>query len=76
LLRSLEQEEDLPITQRLTPLGVSTEDGLSISRNDIDFFNVDRDRAAIEITVSNSSERPSLPSTAVVMAALFGAFVS
>jgi hypothetical protein len=76
LLRSLEQEEDLPISQWLPRRRVSAEEDWSISGNDIDFFNVDRDRVAIEITVTNSSERPSLPSTAVVRAAPFGAFVS
>jgi hypothetical protein len=55
---------------------VSATDGYSISRKDIDFFNVDRDRVAIDITLTNPSGHWSPASTAVVLAGPFGAFVA
>jgi hypothetical protein len=77
LLRSLEQpEEEMAIMPVLTLRGVGTEDGWSIARNDIDFFNLGRDRVAIEIKVANPSGRLCPPSTAVVRAAPFGAFLT
>src|SRR5262245_44038306 len=46
-----------------------------INRTDIDFFNLDANRVSIEIKVSNASDRPSLPATATLRVAPFGAFV-
>jgi hypothetical protein len=75
LLRSLESEDDTAATPWLASPGTSAEDYYSISRTDIDFFNVVRERVAIDIKVTNACGRPSPPGTAVVMAAPLGAFV-
>lgn len=50
-------------------------DWWSISRRDIEFFNLDPLQVAIQIKVTNTSTHPSPPATAVVQAAPFGAFV-
>jgi hypothetical protein len=47
----------------------------ALFRTDIEFFNVGANEVAIEIEVTNLSGRLSPPSSAVVMAAPFGAFV-
>jgi hypothetical protein len=50
-------------------------DCLSISRHDIEFFNVDPSRVAVEIRVMNVADQPSAAETVVLRAAPFGAFV-
>jgi hypothetical protein len=75
LLRSRKPEEDHATTPWLASPGIRAEGSYSISRNDIDFFNVARERVVIQIKVTNASERPSPPGAAVVMAAPLGAFV-
>jgi hypothetical protein len=71
--RTLAREEDT-IPLRLGASESVTE-GLSVRRSDIDFFRVDRDRVAIRIRVTNTSDAPSPPRAVVLRAAPFGAFV-
>jgi hypothetical protein len=49
---------------------------LSILRTDIDFFTVQENIVAVEIKVTNDSDRPSAPDTLVLRAAPLGAFVT
>jgi hypothetical protein len=54
----------------------SADEGLSVGRTDIEFFNTSTDRVAIEIRVTNRSDGPSpCDALVTVRAAPFGAFV-
>jgi hypothetical protein len=76
LLRLAELEgNDQATGGDITPPAEQADDCLSIARQDIDFFSLDRGRVAIQIRVANRSAVGSPAATAIVRAAPFGAFV-
>ncbi len=75
LLQSHSKQRKSEIAHRFDLLGDNDEAYLTISRNDIEFFNIDAAEVGIEIRVTNPSSQASLPAVAVVSSAPFGAFV-
>lgn len=59
----------------LPPYIFPAKNPFAVSRTDIEFFNVAPGSVAIEIKVTNQSNRPSPPSMMQIQAAPFGAFV-